>query len=156
MWAGFSAAVAILAAIQDAFWTVLLSVVIVGGVIALITLIGTGNMYRQIGRGGLSINEDRDLLRSPRTPSSSGVNVQERDAEIRQLLQARNEHRIRRGEQPLDVEAELVRLTAPTVDPALREEVRQLVVARNERRMRAGQEPLDVDGEVERQLRELT
>jgi hypothetical protein len=156
VWAAVSvAATTVPATIQDAFWTVLLSVVIGGTVIALITFVGTGKMYQQIGRGGLSINEDRDLLRRP-PGSSSAVSAQERDAEIRQLLQARNERRVRRGEDPLDIEAELARLTAPAVDPALREEIRQLVVARNERRMRAGQEPLDVDDEVERQIRELT
>ena len=83
----------------------------------------------------------------------------ERDAEIRQLLTARNERRARRGEEPVDVEAELQRLTAPaaqTVDAGLREEVRSLVVARNERRARQGKKPLDVEVEIERQLRELT
>jgi hypothetical protein len=155
VWASVSAAVVTgPATIQDWFWTVLLSVVIGGGVIALITFIGTGKMYQQIGRGGLSINEDKDLLRGP-SSSSVAVNAQERDAEIRQLLQARNERRIRRGEEPLDIEAELERLTAPAIDPALREEIRQLVVARNERRMRAGQEPLEVEAEVERQIRDL-
>jgi hypothetical protein len=143
------------AAIQDAFWTVLLSVVIGGTVIALITFVGTGKLYQQIGRGGLSINEDRELLRRAAGGGGARASAAERDEEIRQLLSARNERRIRRGEAPLDIEAELARLTAPAVDPALREEIRQLVVARNERRMRAGQEPLDVEAEVERQVREL-
>ena len=60
--------------------------------------------------------------------------------EIRQLLEARNERRIRRGEPAIDIEQELARLTtiAPAIDPALREEIRQLVVARNHRRVRAG------------------
>ena len=62
----------------------------------------------------------------------------------------------RRGEPPIDVDAELQRLTAPAIDPALRDEIRQLVVARNERRARAGKEPLDVDAEIERQVRELS
>jgi hypothetical protein len=83
----------------------------------------------------------------------------ERDAEIRQLLNARNDRRARRGQEPVDVEAELQRLTAPapaTSDPGLREEVRSLVVARNERRARQGKEPLDVETEIDRQLRELS
>ena len=71
------------------------------------------------------------------------------------MLAASNERRARRGQAPLDVESELRRLTAPSVDPALREEVRTLVVARNERRARAGSEPLDVDAEVARQLADL-
>ena len=44
----------------------------------------------------------------------------ERDTEIRQLLEARNARRVRRGEAPVDVEQELRRLTAPLVDAALR------------------------------------
>jgi hypothetical protein len=143
-----------LATTQDAFWTVLLVVVIGGAVIAVITFIGTGKLYEQIGRGGLSINEDEDLR--PRDSGSGGAaTARERDDEIRQLLTARNERRARRGEEPIDVEAELERLTAPTVDAALRDEIRQLVIARNERRARRGEEPLDVEAEVERQVREL-
>ena len=78
----------------------------------------------------------------------------ERDTEIRQMLEARNERRARRGEPPVDVEQELTRLTtpAPAIDPALREEIRQLVVARNHRRVRAGKPPLDVEAEIEREI----
>jgi len=148
---------ALFATLQDAFLPVLLVVVIGGGLVALITFLGTGKLYEQIGRGGLSINEDFDGR--PQAPSGGGsaaAGAQERDAEIRQLLAAKNARRERRGEAPLDVEAELARLTAPAIDPALRAEIRQLVVARNARRERAGKEPLDVDAEVERQVRELT
>jgi hypothetical protein len=81
--------------------------------------------------------------------------VAERDAEIRQLLEARNERRARRGEAPIDVDSELARLTAPAVDPELREEIRQLVVARNHRRVRAGKPPLDVEAEIEREIASL-
>jgi hypothetical protein len=140
---------------QDAFWTVLLVVVIGGTLVAIVTFIGTGKLYDQIGRGGLSINEEvgRGKPGAPAAPEAAGV----REAEIRQLLTARNEHRARRGQAPLDVEEELRRLTAKIeIDPALREEIRQLVVARNERRARAGKPPLDVEEEVERQVRELS
>ena len=73
-------------------------------------------------------------------------------------MEAKNARREARGEQPLDVEAEVAALTRPgpgTADDALRDEVRQLVIARNERRLRRGQEPLDVETEVERQLQDL-
>jgi hypothetical protein len=146
--------------VQDAFWTVLLIVVIGGAVVAVFTFMGTGKLYEQIGRGGLSLREDDDGRGRPGggAPPSAAVAAGERDEEIRQLLAARNERRARRGQEPIDVEAELKRLTASTidVDPALREEIRQLVVARNERRARAGKEPLDVDAEIERQVRELS
>jgi hypothetical protein len=64
---------------------------------------------------------------------------------------------VARGEEPLDVEAEMAALLQATSsqDPELREEVRQHVIARNERRMRRGEEPLDVESEVERHLRDL-
>ena len=87
-----------------------------------------------------------------------------REDEIRQMLEAKAYRQSTRGEEPLDVDAEVGRLLAEqragpeapaSDDPALREEVRQLVVARNERRARQGKEPLDVEAEVERQLREL-
>ena len=71
------------------------------------------------------------------------------------MLGARNARAAARGEAVVDVEDELQRLTAPAVDPALREEVRELVVARNRRREARGEAPLDVESEVERQLREF-
>jgi hypothetical protein len=139
---------------QDAFWTVLLVVVIGGALVAIVTFIGTGKLYEQIGRGGLSINEEEGRGKPGAPPPVEAAGV--REAEIRQLLAARNERRARRGQAPLDVEEELRRLTVKsTIDPALREEIRQLVVARNERRARAGKPPLDVEEEVERQVREL-
>ncbi len=79
------------------------------------------------------------------------------------MLEAKSERRRRRGEAPLDVEAETQRLLAAAeqprgqeaIDAELQAEVRQLVVARNERRMREGLEPLDVETETERQLADL-
>jgi hypothetical protein len=71
------------------------------------------------------------------------------------MLGARNARRVARGEQPLDVEAELDRLRRPAADPALEAEVRSLVEAKNARRARQGKEPLDVEAEVQRQLRDL-
>jgi hypothetical protein len=71
------------------------------------------------------------------------------------MLEARNARRARRGEAPLDVDAELARLTAPHVDPELRQEIRDLVKARNYRRTRAGKPPLDVEAEVEREIARL-
>jgi hypothetical protein len=138
---------------QDAFGIVLFVVVGIGVVVAIASLFGRGRLYDDIGRGGLSIGEDRDT-RSDAAPTSRAV----RDDEIRQMLEARNERRARRGQPPLDIEAELaalVREPAAVADPALVAEVRQLVVARNERRARAGKPPLDVEEEVERQVREL-
>jgi hypothetical protein len=89
--------------------------------------------------------------RSTRTAAA-----RERELEIRQMLDARNDRRLRRGEAALDVQAELERLTASAVDPVLAAEIRSLVIARNERRARAGKPALDVDTEVARQIERLS
>ena len=129
---------------EDAFGTVVFVVAAVGAVVAIITLVGSGRSYRQIGRGGLT--HDDAPAASPAT---------EREDEIRQLLVARNARRERRGEAPLDIETELAAIDRPPVDATLRGEVRAVVVAGNRRRVRAGEEPLDVEAEVERRIREL-
>lgn len=139
---------------QDQFGTVIVVVVVVSAVIAVVSFAGARRLYDEIGRGGLSLNEDDDALRTRPAPSGA-VAAAEREDEIRQLLTARNVHRVRRGQAPLDVDAELETLLAPAVDPELAAEVRQLVVARNARRERQGKPPLDVDAEVARQLKDL-
>jgi hypothetical protein len=142
---------------QDAFAIVL--VVVVGGAVvaAIWAGLASRNPYGQIGRGGLSLDEPARPAVAPGFAMAEG----EREAEIRQLLEARNARRVARGQEPVDVEAELARLLAdtgppPAADPALVGEVRDLVIARNARRQRAGKAPLDVEAEVARQLRELT
>jgi hypothetical protein len=136
---------------QEAFGIVIFVVVGVGVVLAIVSLFYRSRLYDEIGRGGLSINEDR----ASNTTADAPVNVAERDAEVRQMLAARNARAAARGEQEVDVEEELRRLTAPVADPGLRDEVRDMVVARNARREARGEPPLDVEAEVERQLREL-
>jgi hypothetical protein len=143
--------------VQDAFWIVLVVVVIGASIVAVITFAISDKTYAQIGRGGLSLRDGSDR---PAAEPLSGARFEAvRDDEIRQMLEARNERRVRRGLQPLDIEAELATLLRPgpdlSADPALVAEVRELVVARNERRVRMGKEPLDVEAEVARQLREL-
>jgi hypothetical protein len=125
---------------EEAFAIVLFVVVGVAVVAAIWALVTSGGSYDRIGGGEMSL--DRAA-----TPA-------EREAEIRQMLEARNVHRAARGEAPLDVEAEYRALSAPA-DPELREEVRALVEARNARRLARGEEPLDVEAEVDRRLREL-
>jgi hypothetical protein len=136
---------------QEAFGIVIFAVVGISVVLAVVSLFFRGRAYDQIGRGG--IGDDREIR--PAAPSGGAVDLGERDDEIRQMLAARNARHAARGEASLDVEAELARLTAPAVDPALREEIRELVIARNSRREAKGQPPLDVDAEVERQIRDL-
>lgn len=137
--------------VQEAFGIVIFVVVGVAVVAAIYAAAGSGSLYKQIGRGGLSLNEDDDRVR----PVSAAVSRAVADEEIRQMLGARNARREARGEAPLDIDAELARLTAPAVDPQLESEIRALVIARNERRERRGKPPLDVEDEVRRQIAEL-
>ncbi len=137
---------------QDAFGYVIFAVVGISAVIAIVSLFFRGKVYDDIGRGG--INDDREIRPAARSGGGS-VDTAERDAEIRQMLGAHNARAAARGEAGLDIEDELQRLTAPAVDPGLREEVRELVVARNRRREAKGEPPLDVEAEVDRQLREF-
>ena len=140
---------------QDAFGIVIFVVVGLGAVIAIVSLFGRGRLYDEIGRGGLSIGEDRDMR--PRGGEPAPVSAADRDAEIRQMLEARNARRAAQGRETVDVEAELAELTRPAAatDPEILEEVRTLVQARNARRIARGKEPLDVEAEIERQLRDL-
>lgn len=130
-------------------------------VAAVIAFAGSGKVYDQVGKGAFEL--DRESERSSGPPVDSPAARAEAAAEIRQLVEAKAARRAARGEAPLDIEAEVARLTdqgtgnrqPATGDSELRDEVRQLVVARNERRIARGQEPLDVEAEVERQLRDL-
>jgi hypothetical protein len=121
---------------EDAFFIVLFAVVGIAAVVAVWALATSGGAYTEIGRGGMTAPEER--------PG-------DREAEIRQLLRARNARREARGEPAQDVEAELRALT----DPELREEVRAHVRASNARRVARGDAPLDVEAEVDRRLRDL-
>jgi hypothetical protein len=137
--------------VHGAFATVIWVVCIAAVVVALIALISSRKTWEDFGKDGLLL--DSETTRGLR-PAAGGA-LRERDEEIRQMLEARNARRARRGEPPVDVERELSRLTAPTIDPELRDEIRAHVKARNYRRTRAGKPPLDVEAEVEREIARL-
>jgi hypothetical protein len=132
--------------VQDALPIVIVAVVIVAAVVAVATLVSSRGAYDHIGRGDLTF--DREAGTPPEADPF-------RDAEIRQLLEARNARRIAHGAEPVDVETELAALTRPVADDALRAEIRSLVEARNARRIARGRPPVDVEAEVERRLSEL-
>ena len=129
---------------QSAFLWVVVGVCVVGVVGAIVALLTSKRDWAQYG-------SDRLLLDSevPRAPAAA----LQRDEEVRQMLEARNARRRRRGEPEVDVESELARLTAlADADGELRDEIRQLVIARNHRRARKGLELLDVEAEIAREL----
>ncbi len=140
---------------------VILIIVLAAIPIAALSFALSGEAFKQIGKGSFSVQFEHDLPQGVRD-SDAEASAAVRDAEIRQLLEAKAYRQSARGERPLDVEAELERIlledresAEPGDDAQLREEVRQLVVARNERRARKGEKPLDVEAEIERQLRDL-
>ena len=152
------------------FGTVIWIVVLVIAPVAAVLFAGAFGMLDQLGRGGLAIEEPPPSPPGPSGARPGGALARaEREAEIRQLVQARHDRQTGRGEQPVGVEAEVARLVAldpagdleggpgeqRRQDAALRLEVRQRAIARNERRAARGDPPLDVDAEVERQMSQL-
>ena len=144
--------------VQSAFPIVVFGAVALSILMSLVFLFTRGSLYDHIGEGGLTRDSDAGGAFSAPEPDSPKSRA-EREQEIRQLVSARSQRLVGRGEPALDVDAEVARLLgspSPTnQEAALNEEVRQLVVARNERRVRQGLEPFDVDAEVKRTLAEL-
>jgi hypothetical protein len=124
-----------------------------------------GGGWDTYGRGPFAILREQPAPRSGAGPPPPPVDPAIQAAEVRQMLEAKSERRRRRGEAPLDVDAEAARLLAAeeeaathprdAVDVELREEVRELVVARNQRRLHKGLPPIDVETETRRQLEDL-
>lgn len=139
------------------FGSALFLLVLVTLPVAAVLFAGGFGLLDELGRGGLSIDE---RSRPPGPPPHTAAGRIEREEEIRQLLQARHDRQVARGEPPVDVAAEVRRLMElpepceKSGDAALREEVRQLAIARNARRAARGEAPLDVEAEIERQLRD--
>ena len=151
---------------QALFPDVLFGSIVLFVVVGVLSMLTRRSLHDQIGQDGAFTGESHSRLPSSSFSMPDAVrpfdNI-EREAEIRQLLTARSERLVRRGEAPLDIDAELARIdgggrdpSADSHDPALTEEVRQLVRARNERRARQGLDTLDVEAEVQRTLGELS
>jgi len=136
--------------------TVLVLIPLVVLPIAAIAFARSGEVWRSLGKGPFAIDADLPQGRPPELVSPVDPAVQE--AEARQMIEAKSYRRRRRGEAPIDVEAEMGRAfeaagpAPPSRRETLRAEIRQLVIARNERRLRRGEAPLDVEAETERQL----
>jgi hypothetical protein len=142
-------------------------------VMSIVFLLSGGSVYDEIGQSGLggegAVAGGEDAPAPPAGRWEPGQDTfthspdalqGEREREIRQMLQARSERLMRRGEPALDIDAEVAALMAQEPahareDEGIAEEVLQLVVARNERRERQGLAPLDVEAEVARTLAEL-
>jgi hypothetical protein len=84
--------------VDDAFLIVVVGVSLLAFVIAAVALATSGGSYDEIGRGGISIEEPQQ-----RETYADVV------AEVRELVELSNAHRVARGEPPLDVDAEVSR-----------------------------------------------
>ena len=133
------------------FGTVVWVVCAIGLIASLVALLMSRKTWDEYGKSHMLLDTDQAS-----GGSGSAAALVERDTEIRQLLEARNARRRRRGEPEVDIEQELARLTAPTIDADLRQEIRDLVIARNHRRARQGKPPLDVEAEIEREIAGLS
>ena len=142
--------------VEETFGTVVIIIAVVAALLAAAAYVGSGKLYDGIGKGAFSLDQP-DRPKGPQ-PGSAAYNA-EAEAETRQMLEAKSDRRVARGESPLDIDAEYAELMRPLAgggkDEALREEVRSFVISNNERRVRRGEEPLDVEQEVDRQLRDL-
>jgi hypothetical protein len=145
--------------LQSIFPVVVFGAVALSIVMSVVFLVSRGSVYDQIGQGGMSRDSEASDLVSVSAPSvSSAAGRAEQEREIRQMLSARSERLVKKGQPALDIDAEVAKLLATHGgghDAELVDEVRQLVTAKNERRTRQGLEPLDVASEVERTLQEL-
>jgi hypothetical protein len=141
--------------------TVLMLITLVVLPIAAISFARSGGAWRELGKGPFAIEQEpqRQSGGDPGAPVDRAL----QETEARQMLEAKAYRARRRGEAPIDVEAEVrnalegPRGGAPAAaeDAELRSEVRRLVIAGNERRMRRGEPPLDVEAETDRQLSNL-
>jgi hypothetical protein len=137
--------------------TILVLVTMIVAPIVAIVFACSGAAWNDIGKGQFGL--ERELPPPRATQAEPPRDDAFRAAEVRQMLEANSYRRQRRGEAPIDVEAETARLLAaapaPGIDAELRAEVRLLVITRNERLLRRGQAPLDVEAETQRQLDDL-
>ena len=96
---------------------------------SLIFLFTRGSTYDEIGQGGLMSGSESAAGPPPPAPDSPAGRA-EQELEIRQMLSARSERLVGRGEPALDIDAEVARLLGPAQPSAhmagLTEEVRQL------------------------------
>ncbi|HXR30558.1 MAG TPA: hypothetical protein VN752_05415 [Solirubrobacterales bacterium] len=90
--------------------SVLMLITVIVLPIAALAFARSGEAWRGIGRGPYAIDPDLPPRSVRRLPSPIGEEM--REAEVRQMIEAKSFRRQRRGEAPLDVEAETERRLA--------------------------------------------
>ncbi|MEV4420487.1 hypothetical protein AB0L40_11000 [Patulibacter sp. NPDC049589] len=135
---------------ESVFGIVIFSVVGISGLIA----VGTFLFGGQPPHSTIGGNTFAPSVNDP------GVETQEmREDDVRQMLEARNQRRIARGEAPADIDAEMRDLLSTpqtqAVDSEVRAEVEAIVGARQARRRRRGRPEGDFQAEVDELLRSI-
>ncbi|HET9074324.1 MAG TPA: hypothetical protein VFN48_07075 [Solirubrobacteraceae bacterium] len=90
------------------FGDVLWAVLALGVIASVWAMKGAAKEWEDYNERGLYMESVRAARK---VPVPQAVAAAERDSEIRQMIEARNARRLRRGEAALDVEAEISRLT---------------------------------------------
>jgi hypothetical protein len=93
--------------------SVLIAITLIVLPIAAISFARSGQAWRDIGRGPYAI--DPDLPPRSLRPMPSPVSQATKEAEIRQMVEAKAYRHTQRGEEPLDVEAEVERRLADLI-----------------------------------------
>ena len=100
--------------VQSAFPFVVFGAVGLSVVMSVVFLLSRESVHDQIGQGGLTRDSEGDFSGAPPALApDSPEGRAEREREIRQMLNARSERRVRAGQPALDVDAEVARLLAP-------------------------------------------
>ena len=97
--------VVLITADHAAFGTVIWVVCIAAALIGVLALLSSRRTWDDYRKDHLLLDSDG----RPAQRSQGAASLGERDAEIRQMLEARNARRVRQGQEPLDVEAEVAR-----------------------------------------------
>ncbi len=84
---------------------VILIVVLVAAPIAALAFAGSGAVYKEIGKGAFAM--DHEAKSSGSVDLSTAAGKAEQQAELRQMLEAKAYRQRQRGEEPLDIEAEM-------------------------------------------------
>src|SRR5258708_2045617 len=112
---------------QSAFPIVVIGAVVFSVVMSLVFLFARGSLYDEVGQDGLFAPPPDSPGEGLTGYSAMSGSTAEQELEVRQMLSARRERQIQRGETPLDVDAEIARLLhsapAPEHDAGLTEEV---------------------------------
>jgi len=89
---------------------VLVAITLIALPIAAVAFARSGPAWRGIGKGPFAIEQELPptRMRQPEPPVDRAL----QEAEARQMLEAKSYRRRRRGEAPLDVEAEVARMLA--------------------------------------------